>query len=88
MDCGFFGIRRADEPVKEFATQIYAAVRAGRLKEPFGPGEVQRACPGWASRTYTVFLPKHAMGNGKTTELFERVAPGRYRLLAKLKKSN
>jgi hypothetical protein len=72
--------------MKEFASEIYAALRAGRLKEPFGPDDVKHACPGWAATTYTVFLSKHAVGNpGKTTELFERVAPGRYRSLAKLR---
>jgi hypothetical protein len=66
--------------MKEFASQIYAAVRENRLKEPFGSDDVKYACPGWASRTYSVFLAKHAVGNpGKATELFERVAPGRYR---------
>ena len=68
--------------MKDFATQIYAAVRDQRLEEPFGPDDVKRACPGWAERTYTVFLPKHAVGNpGKTTELFERIGPGQYRTL-------
>jgi hypothetical protein len=47
--------------MKDFATQIYAAVRNRRLKEPFGPDDVKRACPGWAERTYAVFLPKHAV---------------------------
>jgi len=71
--------------MKDFATQIYAAVRDRRLKEPFGPDEVKRACPGWAQRTYTNFLSKHAVGNpGKTTELFQRIGPGRYRTLPRL----
>lgn len=75
--------------MKEFASQIYSAVRAQRLKEPFNPDDVRRACPGWALRTYTVFLAKHRVGNpGKATELFERVAPGQYRTIPKLLKSN
>lgn len=75
--------------MKKFAAQIYAAVREGRLKEPFGPDDVRCACPDWASRTYTNFLSKHAVGNpSQTTELFERVAPGRYRTLPKLPNSN
>jgi hypothetical protein len=75
--------------MKDFATQIYAAVRNRRLKEPFGPGDVKRACPGWAARTYTVFLPKHAVRNpGKTTELFQRIGPGQYRTIPKLLNSN
>jgi hypothetical protein len=75
--------------MREFATQIYAAVRDQRLKEPFGPEEVRRACPGWAQRTYSTFLPKHAVGNpGKTSELFEWVGPGQYRTIPKLLDTN
>jgi hypothetical protein len=66
--------------MKKFATQIYNAVKAGRLAEPFNAAMVKRACPGWAEKTYTVFLSKHAVGNGSTTELFVRVSPGLYRL--------
>jgi hypothetical protein len=77
----------ADFELKDFASQIYAAVRGGRLAEPFGPNDAQRACPGWAPKTYTVFLSKHRVGNpGKTTELFERVASGLYRTLLKLRR--
>jgi hypothetical protein len=75
--------------MKDFATQIYAAVKSRRLQEPFGPADVKRACPGWADRTYTNFLSKHAVGNpSKTTELFERAATGQYRILQKLLRSN
>jgi len=75
--------------MRDFATQIYAAVRTGKLKEPFGPDDVRRACPGWASGSYPVFLIKHRVGNpGGTTELFQRIAPGRYRTLTKLHGSN
>ena len=75
--------------MKGFATQIYEAVRDRRLKEPFGPEDVKRACPGWAQHTYTNFLPKHAVGNpSKTTELFQRIGPGEYRTLTRLQKSN
>jgi hypothetical protein len=66
--------------MEDFASEIYAAVKAKRLTEPFDADSVKRACPGWAERTYHVFLGKHAVGNpGKNTELFVRVAPGRYR---------
>jgi len=72
--------------MRDFAIQIYAAVRSRRLKEPFGPHDVKRACPGWAERTYTNFLSKHAVGNpSKTTELFQRIGPGRYRTLPTLR---
>jgi hypothetical protein len=43
--------------MKDFANQIYAVVRDRRLKEPFGPDDVKRACPGWAERTYTISCP-------------------------------
>jgi hypothetical protein len=66
--------------MKEFATQIHNAVKAGKLAEPFNAAMVKRACPGWAEKTYNVFLSKHAVGNGATTELFVRVSTGVYRL--------
>ena len=60
--------------MKEFATQIYNAVKAGRLAEPFNAAMVRRAYySGWAEKTYNVFLSEHAVGNGATTELFIRV---------------
>lgn len=75
--------------MKDFSSQIYAAVEKGRLKEPFGPSDVKRACPGWAERTYTNFLSKHRVGNpSKTTELFEQVASGQFRTIPKLRNSN
>jgi hypothetical protein len=66
--------------MKVFGSQIYDAVRSGKLKQPFTAAMVKRACPGWADRTYHTFLAKHAEGNGYTTELFIRVAPGSYEL--------
>ena len=66
--------------MKRFASEIFSAVHRGELDEPFNAEMVKRACPGWADRTYSVFLPKHAVGNGKTTELFVQIARGRYRL--------
>jgi hypothetical protein len=75
--------------MRDFASQIYDAVRGRRLKEPFGPDDVRRACPGWAPRTYTNFLSKDAVGNpSKTTELFQRVGPGQYRTVPSLLNSN
>lgn len=75
--------------MKDRASQIYAAVRAGRLKEPFGPDDLRRACPGWGEGTYKAFLWKHRVGNpGKNTELFEQIGPSRFRTLARLQNSN
>ena len=79
------GIGGANVRMREFATQIYDAVKDRRLKEPFGPDDVRLACPGWAPRTYTNFLSKHAMGNrSKTTELFQKIGPGQYRTIPRL----
>ncbi len=60
---------------------IVAAVKSGRLKEPFGIAEFRKACPNFGEGTYQAFLSKHCKGNGKETERFERVSVGRYRLL-------
>lgn len=67
--------------MKEFASQIYQAVQSGRLAEPFTAADVRKACPGWADRTYSNFLSKHRIGNPSgTTELFEQIAAGRFRI--------
>ncbi len=64
--------------MKEFGSEIYAAVHCGKLAEPFNAAMVKRACPGWAERTYHTFLGKHVVGNGQTTELFVRAGRGLY----------
>ncbi len=63
---------------RETIRRIRAAVRAGRLREPFTPADVNRILGiDWAG----VFLPKHRVGNPRgETELFIRVGRGRYRL--------
>ncbi len=66
--------------MKEFASQVCAAVKSGKLLQPFNAATVKKACPGWADRTYHTFLGKHAVGNGHTTEIFMRVGRGLYRL--------
>ena len=65
--------------MKEFASEIYAAVKSGKLQQPFNTAMLEQACPGWAPKTYGVFLGKHVVGNGRTTELFVRVGRGMYR---------
>jgi hypothetical protein len=63
-------------------TAIVAALRAGRLNEPFSQQDFRSACPGLGGGTYQAFLSKHARGNrGGDTELLERVARGRYRVI-------
>jgi hypothetical protein len=57
------------------------AIRANRLKEPFGCGDFKNACPGFGEGTYKAFLYKHKIGNGSTSELFAQVGIGKFRLL-------
>jgi hypothetical protein len=67
--------------VKALASQIYEAVRSGKLAEPLTPETVKRACPGWSDTTYKVFMNKHRVGNtGGQTELFVRIGPGQFKL--------
>ncbi len=74
--------------MKKLAKQIFAARQEGRLPPHFSPKEVERVCPGWSKSTYRGFLPKHRAGNpGGETELFERAAPGLYRVLSERKKT-
>jgi hypothetical protein len=57
--------------------QIREAVNKGRLPKEYNAAQVNTALGiKWAG----TFLPKHAVGNGHTTELFVRVSRGRYRL--------
>lgn len=70
--------------MKTFASQIYSAAKSGKLQRPFNAKTVKEACPGWAERTYFVFLPKHRVGNGKTTELFKQVSRGMYDIIDEL----
>ena len=61
---------------------IVSAVRSGGLSEPFGTDDFRRPCPGFGDGTYRAFLHKHTLGNPSgTSELFDRVSPGRFWLL-------
>jgi hypothetical protein len=66
--------------MKAFATEVYNAVKAGRLSQPFNAAMAKKACPSWANKTYHTFFGKHSVGNGKETELFVRERRGFYRL--------
>lgn len=67
-----------------FIQAIRKAVREGKLNEPFSANDVKKAVPGFANNTYHVFLPKHRRENpGGTTELFDRVSSGLYKLIKK-----
>ncbi len=67
-------------------SNIVKAVKAGSLKEPLDSRAFRQKCPGFADGTYNVFLGKHALGNpGGNSELFERVAPGKFRVIRPFK---
>ncbi len=70
--------------MKRLASEIYSAVKSGKLYEPFKATDLRSACPGWAFSSYGTFPWKHRIGNGKTTELFEQIGPGLYRTIPKL----
>jgi hypothetical protein len=68
--------------VSRFVNDIRQARRRGALPERFRAADVRRACPGWADRTYAVFLPKHRRGNpAGYTEYFDRHPDGHYSLI-------
>jgi len=69
---------------------ILTAIKNGKLSEPFSGSDVKIACPGFAEKTYSVFLPKHRRGNpGKNSVLFERISKGMYKvIIANLKEIN
>ncbi|MCG2767236.1 MAG: hypothetical protein L6435_02485 [Anaerolineae bacterium] len=61
---------------------IISVVESGQLKEPFSGADIRHACPELCDATCNTFPHKHSLGNpGGTSELFERVSPGRFRLL-------
>ena len=61
---------------------IVQAVKEHRLSEPFSKDDFKSACPESGEGTYNAFLHKHRKGNpGGTSELFELVAPGKFRCL-------
>ena len=58
---------------------IVAAVKEGRLKEPFTKEDFRRECPGFGNGAYNAFLWKHRRGNpGGASELFEEVKTGKF----------
>lgn len=65
---------------------IVKAVINGSLQEPFNKKAFRKACPNFGSGTYNAFLWKHAKGNpGGTSELFEKVDRGLFRLIRPFK---
>jgi hypothetical protein len=68
--------------MKAFAAEVYAAVRSGKLAQPFSAKSVKLACPGWAEGTYRNFFNKHRVGNPSgTTELFVRRSSNRFEII-------
>jgi hypothetical protein len=67
---------------------LVEAVTGGKLQEPFGQAEFRRVCPGFAEGTYRAFLWKHSGGGDRAendSQLLERTAPGRFRLIRPFK---
>ena len=68
--------------MSRFVEDIRLAMARGDLPQRFRPEDVRRACPGWASHTYGVFLPKRRLGNpGGYTEYFVQNPDGSYSLV-------
>ena len=58
---------------KAFASEVYAAVRSGKLDQPFSAESVKHACPGRSEATYRMFFNRHRVGNPRgMAELFVR----------------
>ena len=56
-----------------FASEVYAAVRSGKLAQPFSAESVKHACPGRSEATYRMFFNRHRVGNPRgMAELFVR----------------
>ena len=65
---------------------IVRAVKARTIKEPFTAKDLRNGGLGIPHNTCGTFPHKHAVGNpGNNSELFERVAPGKFRCLRPFK---
>lgn len=65
---------------------IIEAVKSDKLKEPFTNDDFKTYCPGLGPGTYNAFLHKHSVGNpGGNSELFERIGPGKFKLIRPLR---
>jgi hypothetical protein len=70
--------------MSRLVNDIRNAVQRGALPARFRASDVRSACPGWADRTYGVFLPKHRKGNpGGENAYFERHADGTCSLITR-----
>jgi len=67
---------------------IVKAVKSGKLKEPFSKEDIYKACKADSLKesTCSSYPNKHQKGNAtKKKEYFDRVSPGRYKLLRPFK---
>ena len=67
---------------------IVKAVKSGKLKEPFSKGDIYKACKADSLKESTCnsYPNKHQKGNAtKKKEYFDRVSPGKYKLLRPFK---
>ena len=61
---------------------IVKAINEGKLKEPFSNQDFENVCANqFATDTYKVFLNKHRVSNGNTTELFIKHDDGTYSVI-------
>lgn len=64
--------------------KIREAVEKGNLDEPFGKKDLGEKFPDWPEGTRNAYLWKHYVGNPRGyKEYFEKVAPGKFRLIKK-----
>ena len=67
---------------------IVKAVKSGKLKEPFSKEDIYKACKAddLKKSTCNSYPTKHLKGNEvKKKEFFEKVSPGKYKLLRPFK---
>jgi len=65
---------------------IVQGIKQEKLLEPFDRNDFRRACPGLGEGTYNAFLDKHRIGNpGGNSELFEKVASGKFKVVKPFK---
>jgi hypothetical protein len=68
--------------MSKFVQGIRKARQRRDLPKHFRAKDVRKACPGWAYKTYSSFLPKHRRGNpGGYTAYFERHSDDSYSLI-------
>src|SRR5262249_17851371 len=86
LGCALLNLRKGSVMAHRVYEAIVTAVRTGRLIEPFSKDRFRSNCLGFGKGTYNAFLDKHSVGNpGNNSELFERVAPGKFRCVRPFK---